>query len=104
MSKFEIRVEGTFEYSHTDGPFTEEELQKFWPEYLINYDPTFTLFLFDSHGNVVRQESGGAKDAMLRDWVTLDEWNTRAEADAYKGPDMSAAAKHFGGLLEPKRP
>jgi hypothetical protein len=76
MDKFEIRVEGTFEFHYTDGPFLTEDLAKHWPEYLINYDPTFTLFLFDNQGNVLRQESGQAPDAMLRDWVTIDEWNT----------------------------
>jgi hypothetical protein len=79
MDKFEIRVEGKFEYNNTDGPFTMEELQKWWPEYLINHDPTFALFLFDSQGNVLRQETGVAEDAMLRDWVTVDEWNNDKE-------------------------
>jgi hypothetical protein len=110
MDKFDIRIEGPFEYKMTDGPITEEQLQRLWPEYLINFEPTYTLFLFDSKGNVLRQEQGVAEGALQRDWVTVDEWNARAEADAFgrvleEGKadgviDMSAAAKHFGKLLK----
>ncbi len=79
MDKYEIRVEGPFEYKMTDGPFTLDDLQRNWPEYVINYEPSYTLILLDNQGNVLRQEPGGAKDALLRDWVTIDEWNKDEE-------------------------
>lgn len=74
MDKFEIRVEGPFEYKQTDGPFTLEDLQRHWPEYLINFDPAFMLFLIDNEGNVLRHEHGRDEDAMGRDWCTVEEW------------------------------
>lgn len=74
-SKFDIRIEGPFEYKHTDGPFTMDDLQRHWPEYLINHEPSMMLTLVDNEGNVVHHEPGRVEDCMRRDWVTLDEWN-----------------------------
>lgn len=73
--KFEIRVEGPFEYMSTTGPYTEEELQHHWPEHLINFGPEYMLFLLANGGSLVRMEPGRVEHATLRDWVTVNEWN-----------------------------
>lgn len=77
MNKFEIRVIGSVPVPMdcTDGPFTMVDLQRHWPEYLINWSPDFLLYLLDNQGNTVRKEAGADWDAMRRDWVTLEEWN-----------------------------
>lgn len=99
MTKFEIRVEGDFEYKMTDGPFTLEDLQRHWPEYLINFEPTFTLFLIDNEGNVLRAESGAAEDAMQRDWVVLDEWNgATKDTTADEGHEDAARLNALRGI------
>lgn len=77
MYMFDIRVIGTnpVHMNCTDGPFTMEDLQRQWPEYLVNWSPEFLVAILDNKGNVVRQEAGVDWDAMRRDWVTLEEWN-----------------------------